>query len=174
MDVVTCRLLLKALNRIVESDYRLNKLLPPSPLFHATPAAVSILVHGEGIRSDKGSRWWKKNDRAVCLTRDISWLLDSKLGNTILVLDRDELKTRFKIEPLDPLAYMSGYQIRKGEREERIYTDCIPAKYVKAMITLVKPLKKDGVVEYRYLGWGWPQSLQYIYLDPSSKKITVY
>lgn len=157
---------------VVESDYRLNKLLPTHPLFHATSFAVPILVDNEGIRSDKGSRWWKKNDKAICLTRDISWLLDGKFGNTILVLDREQLKTRFKIEPVDPLAYMSGFQIRKGEKEERIYTDCIPAKYIKAMIVLVKPHKKMGIVEFKESPW--PQTLKYIYLDPNNKEITVY
>jgi len=154
----------------VEADYRLNQLLPPHPLFHATPAAVQILADGEGVRTGKGSRWYH-DIKAICLTRDVSWLLDGKFGNAILVFDRDELKTKFKIEPMDPLGYMSGFEQRRGEREERVFTNHIPVKYIKAMITLGKPYKnKDGSAEYTALPW--PQTVKYIYWDRDTNKPT--
>ena len=160
---------LSKIKKLVEADYRLNKLLPRHPLFHATPAAVQILNHGEGICSNKGSRWWKSgNSNSISLTRDIHWLLDKKFGNCILVLDRDELKTRFKIEPLDALGYMSDYKYRKGELEERIYTKEIPVKYIRAMITLVEPINTNEFTNPKY---GWPQTVKYIYFNPETKKL---
>ena len=157
----------------VHSDYNLNKLLPSHPLYHATPAAVSIVSHGEGICSDKGSRFGKGNNKSISLTRDFNWLLDGRFGNAILVLDRDQLKTKFKIEPVDAKGYMSNYEFRKHELEERVYTGLIPVKYIKAVILLTKPLKnKKGSSEYSDPVF-WPQSIKYIYLNPKNKKIEV-
>jgi len=150
----------------ITADYKLNKMLPPHPLFHATPAAVQILNQGEGICSGKGSRWAKGNNASISLTRDVTWLLDGKFGTAILVLDRDEIKTRYKVEPLDALGYMSGYKFRKGEAEERVYTKNIPINFIKAMITLVKPIKN----EYTYPKYGWPQNVKYIYYDRDTKQ----
>ena len=155
----------------VVSDSRLNKLLPAHPLFHATAAAVSILAHGEGLRSDKGSRFGRGNYKSISLSRDLTWLLNGKFGSTILVLDRDEIKTKFKLEPVDPLAYMSDFKFRKGELEERVQADVIPVKFVKAAIMLLKPHKnKDGASEFSDPNL-WPQSVKYIYFDPETKKI---
>jgi len=157
----------------VVADYRLSKLLPVHPLFHATPAAVSILAHGEGICSDKGSRFGRGNTKSISLSRDLTWLLDGKFGKAILVLDRDQLKTKFKIEPVDAKGFMSDYEYRKGELEERVYAEVIPVKYIKAAIMLLKPHRtKDGSTEYADQNL-WPQSVKYIYFNPETKEIEV-
>ena len=149
----------------VVSDYALNKLLPAHSLFHGTPAAVSIVSHGEGLRSDKGSR---RNNKSISFTRDLTWLLDGKFGNAIIVLDRDELKTKFKIEPVDAFGYMSEYKYRKQELEERIYSSYIPVKYIKAVIFL--KIHKPSEFSDPKL---WPQSVKYIHFEPKTKKIEV-
>ena len=170
-NIVTGKII-TVLEKVV-AEYKLNKLLPTHPLFHATPAAVSILAHGEGLCSDKGSRFGRGNTKSISLSRDLTWLLDGKFGNAILVLDRDDLKMKYKIEPVDAKGYMSNYEYRKGELEERVYADTIPVKYIKAAILLIKPHKrKDGFTEFTDPK-EWPQSVKYIYFNPKTKEIEV-
>jgi len=152
----------------IEASYQLKQILPTSPLFHATDAAVQILAHGEGVRAGKGSRFGAGNYESISMTRDLSLLLDRRFGHTILVFDRNELKTKFKIKPHQ--YQPSGWD---DEKEERVLAEHISSSYIKAMIMLIKPHKdkKTGKVEYVD---NWPQTVKYIYLDRTTKKIEVY
>lgn len=156
------------LNKI-EATYQLKQILPSNPLFHATDAAVKILAHGEGLQAGKDSRFGKGNYKSISMTRDLSLLFDRRFGHTILVFDRNELKTKFKITP-----YQYHSSIWEDEKEERVLAEHIPSSYIKAMITLIKPYKDRKTGKIEYLGSDWPQTVKYIYVDRATKNIEIY
>ena len=76
----------------------------------------------------------------VSFTRDLGYALKGNFGNHILVLDRNELKTRF---PVHPNQYGSslGWE---DEYEERVYADKIPASMVRGLIVNSKVTPREA------------------------------
>jgi hypothetical protein len=108
------------------------------PLYHftSTPRAIKIImnnalkagsnVSGDNLEIDKRLAN-SKDQRAISFSRDKNMQPDSSLGmgadeilednDVIFVLDRDKLRTKYKVEPFDPYFDSKG---KNPEREERV------------------------------------------------------
>ena len=120
---------------LLENYFNISKKLKiTNPLFHATGlAAIKIVDKKEGLKTGQGSNFGSGNANGISMTRDFSVVSRGKFGHTILVCSRDELKTKFKIEQVN-------YFGDRSEKEERIITNHIPVKFIKAMIILTSPI----------------------------------
>ena len=125
-----------------------------SPLLHTTTQAVSIVARGGGIQAGKESRFGQGNVNTISTTRSWDVATSGNFGNTVLVLDKADLKKRFKIKPIQR-------SDASFEAEERIVAGSIPVKHIKAMVTLVKPIR--GGQEFG--GDPWPQDVKYLWFD---------
>lgn len=81
---------------------RLKKLIPDAhqPMFHSTNVQNALKILQEGFKAKSGGGD-AHGDNAVCFTRDFDFTNNSIFGQVTFVVDRVELKQRYKIYSYD-------------------------------------------------------------------------
>lgn len=112
-----------------------------NPLFHATTGVRAESILKDGLRSDQGLSRFGPEQQGISLARSPIPLMGGAFGNTVLVLDGDEVRRKFSIVPY------SDNSIIRDEMEERVRTKHIPASMIKG----VAYLGRVSRVEMRYI-----------------------
>jgi hypothetical protein len=126
---------------------------PNYPLYHGTrfDTALSILKHGY-IDALTGHLYYEQPemnidtpvDNVICTSRKMIWKLPTtEPFSVIFVLNREMIKTRYKIIPYDyygsdeylydDLGEEDFSSYYRFETEERIFCDKLPLKFIKAV-----------------------------------------
>lgn len=141
----------ESMDPITESIAKLKRSvkIPANPLFHVTGNAVINILRGSGLEaqgSGEGRGGGTQYD--ISMTRNLDWAIRDKegMGRTILVFDRNEIKSRYKMESRN----FQGYkQEGSSEFEERILTKKIPKRMIKGIIMN----DQSDWMEKEWAGW---------------------
>lgn len=151
--------LIEKRKNLTKSPLKLIPQLDGTPVYHHTSSdrALQIMDSNE-LRGTRPSDEYleidkklanTKTKKAISLTRDKNFIPDQSIGasaeegrvsnlDIIFVLDKDKIKTRYKVEPFnyDSIDHLQKYTTKNKEFEDRVLIDKITSlrDYVKTII----------------------------------------
>lgn len=164
-QVTSGKLVNESSDLLTENWSAIRRLLDVrSPLFHATTGPRIAMILRDGyMKSSEPRDGQSRPQVGISTARTLQPLLGGEFGNAVLVLDKDTMKQKYRIEPYQYWGNSTNSDWQ-DEQEERVMTDKLSVKHIRGIIFAGRaPAKFE--LKHMASTWGFP----IIYKDKNEK-----